>query len=101
MDALKGIDHSIDQSVVSEHSSGKTQKSPVTSFADTLKNYYYEVDSLKKDADSKMQDFAVGENSNIHEIMIATEKASLSFKLLVQIRNKLLEAYQEISRMGI
>jgi flagellar hook-basal body complex protein FliE len=46
------------------------------------------------------EDFAIGKNNNIHEVMIAAEKAGLSLKFLMQIRNKLLDAYQEIMRMS-
>ena len=53
-----------------------------------------------KETDRKMEDFAVGKQYNLHEIMIASEKADLSFRFLLQIRNKLLEAYQEIMRMN-
>ena len=52
-----------------------------------------------KEADQKVREFAVGEKQGLHEIMIASEKAGISFKLLLQIRNKLLEAYREIMRM--
>ena len=46
-----------------------------------------------------MAEFAVGERQNLHEIMITSEKAGISFKLLMEIRNNLLEAYKEIMRM--
>ena len=68
-------------------------------FLKTLKSFYCQVDEQIKEADQKTAEFAVGNIHDIHEIMIASEKAGLSFKLLLQIRNKLLEAYQEIMRM--
>lgn len=68
-------------------------------FADTLKAFYNHVDDQLKTADQKTAEFAVGKNHDIHEVMVASEKAGLSFKLLMQVRNKLLEAYQEIMRM--
>jgi flagellar hook-basal body complex protein FliE len=52
-------------------------------------------------ADGKMEEFAVGKRSDLHEVVVATEKADISFKLLLQVRNKLLEAYQEIMRMQV
>lgn len=69
------------------------------SFADTLKAFTLRVDDQLKEADRKTQEFAVGKNRNMHEVMIASEKANISFRLLLQIRNKLMEAYQEIMRM--
>ena len=68
-------------------------------FQETLKSFYDHVDRQLKEADQMVGEFAVGKRHDIHEIMIATEKAGLSFKLLLQIRNKFLEAYQEIMRM--
>jgi flagellar hook-basal body complex protein FliE len=66
---------------------------------DTLKSFTGEVDQEIKGANRKTEEFAVGKEYDLHEIMIASEKADLSFRLLLQIRNKLLDAYQEIMRM--
>lgn len=69
------------------------------SFQDTLTSFVEEVDAELKQADRMTGEFAVGKRHSLHEIMIASEKAGISFKLLMSIRNKLLEAYQEIMRM--
>lgn len=69
------------------------------SFVDTLKTFYEQVDGQMREADQKTAEFAVGKNYDLHEVIIATEKADLSFRLLNQIRNKVLDAYQEIMRM--
>lgn len=74
-------------------------QSEATGFEDTLKNYIHRVDRQLKEAGDLQVDFAVGNRHDIHEVMIATEKAGISFRLLMQIRNKLLEAYQEVIRM--
>jgi flagellar hook-basal body complex protein FliE len=68
-------------------------------FMDAFRSYCLHVDRELKVADQKVAEFAVGNRHDIHEIMIATEKAALSFSLLMKIRNKLLEAYQEVMRM--
>jgi flagellar hook-basal body complex protein FliE len=52
-------------------------------------------------ADHDMQKLAVGAAGNLHEVMIHMEEARLSFQLLAQVRNKLLEAYQEVMRMPV
>jgi flagellar hook-basal body complex protein FliE len=70
-----------------------------TGFQDTLKTYIHQVDKELKQAGDRQLEFAVGRRHDLHEVMIATEKAGISFRLLVQIRNKLLEAYQEVMRM--
>jgi flagellar hook-basal body complex protein FliE len=70
-------------------------------FVQTLKNAIGSVDSLQKDSDLKMQMLATGQNTNIHETMIAAEKADVALRLMVQVRNKIIEAYQEIMRMQV
>ncbi|MFO7783461.1 MAG: flagellar hook-basal body complex protein FliE [Thermodesulfobacteriota bacterium] len=70
------------------------------SFHDTLESFVRQVNTQMNDADRKAAEFAVGKGQGIHEVMIASEKAGISFKLLMEIRNKLLDAYQEIMRMS-
>lgn len=52
-------------------------------------------------ADKDVQKLAVDEAANLHEVMIHLEEARLSFQLLAQVRNKLLDAYQEVMRMQV
>jgi len=68
---------------------------------DTLKESLAQVDGLKKDASISMDKLTTGGNQEIHQTMIAIEKADVSFKLMMQVRNKILSAYEEISRMQI
>ena len=71
-----------------------------SSFQNTLTEFVTSVDKQLKESDKLTEDFATGKNNNIHEVMIAAEKADLSLRFLLQIRNKLLDAYQEITRMN-
>ena len=68
-------------------------------FGKLLKEAVAEVNKLQMEAGEAMQKLAVGEGEGIHETMIAMEKAGLSFKMMMQVRNKVLAAYQEIMRM--
>ena len=77
----------------------KKQRSGDGGFQDVLKSVVSNADNRIKEANQKAEEFAVGKKHDLHEIMIASEKADLSFRFLLQIRNKLLEAYQEIMRM--
>jgi flagellar hook-basal body complex protein FliE len=77
----------------------KNEKIKNQGFDDTLRSLISRVDSQLKEAGQKTEDFATGKSQNLHEVIIASEKAGLSLKFLIQIRNKLLEAYQEIIRM--
>jgi len=71
------------------------------SFADTLSDAVNKVNEVSREADVQMQKLATGETKNIPEVMIATEKASIAFKLLTQVRNKMIDAYQEIMKMQV
>jgi len=71
------------------------------SFGELIKNYLKEVDTQQKIADETINKFIAGEVSDVHQVMIALEKADLSLQLTIQIKNKLLEAYQEIMRMQV
>ena len=71
------------------------------SFADTLKEAVETVNTLQVTADNKMQDLATGKSSNIPEVMMAAEKADIALKLMVQVRNKMIDAYQEIMKMQV
>ncbi len=59
------------------------------------------VNDLSVQSDQMVQKLATGENRSLHETMIAVEKASISFQFMSQIRNKALEAYQEVMRMPV
>ncbi|MEK6554660.1 MAG: flagellar hook-basal body complex protein FliE [Bdellovibrionota bacterium] len=73
----------------------------VQSFADTLKSAVNSVNELSQEANVQMQKLATGETKNIPEVMIASEKASVAFKLMLQVRNKVIDAYQEIMKMQV
>ncbi|MDD5286048.1 MAG: flagellar hook-basal body complex protein FliE [Desulfuromonadaceae bacterium] len=59
------------------------------------------VNDLSVQSDKSIQALASGENKNLHEVMIAMEKASISFQFMSSVRNKALEAYQEVMRMQV
>jgi len=59
------------------------------------------VNSRQVEADELMRDFALGQNQNLHDVILAAEKADLSLQFTLQMRNKIVDAYQEIMRMQI
>ncbi len=71
------------------------------SFADTLKEAVNSVNQLSLDADSKAQALATGKTDDIAGVMIATEKADIALRAMVQVRNKIIDAYQEIMKMQV
>lgn len=70
-----------------------------------FKNFFFEkikeIDNSQKEAQKMLEALAKGENIDFSEVALAISKADLNFKLLLRIRNKVLEAYQEIMRMQI
>lgn len=71
------------------------------SFGSLLRDSLTQLDALQKQADSNVARLAMGESVDLHDVTIGLEQASLGFQLVTQVRNKLVEAYQEISRMQI
>lgn len=71
------------------------------SFGATVKNALQSVSQAEFAADAVAVDIATGGSSGVHELMTATAKAQLSVEMLVQVRNRALEAYQEVMRMQI
>ena len=70
-------------------------------FEQALEKSLHEVDQKLKGASLAQQDVAAGGETSIHEAMVAGQKANLSMRLALQIRNKALEAYQEMMRMQV
>jgi len=70
-------------------------------FKDSLAESIKSVNELQIKAHEAMSELATGKTNNIHETMIAIQKAEISFKMLTQVRNKIMAAYQEIMRMQV
>jgi len=82
-----------------------TKSSEVTgaehNFANMLTEIVGEVETQQQAADKAVQQLHAGGAKNLHEAMIAMEQADISIRFMVQVRNKALEAYQEIMRMQV
>jgi len=68
-------------------------------FMETLRGAMDQVEELQGDANAKTAALLEGNSMDLHSAMIAVEKADLSFQLMMQVRNKIVSAYQEIARM--
>ncbi|MCD6184882.1 MAG: flagellar hook-basal body complex protein FliE [Deltaproteobacteria bacterium] len=80
------------------HSESENNKS---SFGKILTDSLVEVNKLQKEADKASSDLVTGKETDIHNTMIAIEKADISFRLMMQVRNKIVAAYEEIKRMQV
>lgn len=76
-----------------------TRQAPERSFAADLKAVTSEVDSLQHEADQAMENAAVTGAENIHETMLKVEEANLSLRLMLRLRAKALDAYEQMMRM--
>jgi len=68
-------------------------------FMQTLESVVNQVNDVQSDASQKVQDLLRGNGQDLHAAMIAVEKADLSFQLMMQVRNKIIQAYQTVSQM--
>ncbi len=71
------------------------------SFMDTLREQIAEVNNLQKDAKEAMEDLMAGRREDVEGVMIATQKADTAFRMLLQVRNKVLDAYEEIKQVRV
>jgi flagellar hook-basal body complex protein FliE len=70
-------------------------------FAQTMKESILKVNDVQMQADQSIVDLTTAKNTDIHQTMIAVEKAEVTFQMMMQVRNKLISAYEEVSRMQI
>lgn len=75
--------------------------SPSVSFGDTLKQALDQVNQLEKQSSYMGELLAAGQIDNLHDVTIAGQKASIAVELTVHVRNKVVEAYQEVMRMQV
>jgi flagellar hook-basal body complex protein FliE len=71
------------------------------SFVATLKDALAKINEAQGQADVSVQSLLTGQSTNLHETMIALQKADVSFQLMLQVRNKIVGAYEEIMRMQL
>lgn len=79
----------------------RSQRPQSVSFGKLLQQSIDQVNRLQVEANSNINDLASGKQTDIHQTMIAVEKAEVSFELLMQIRNKVIEAYDKIMRTQV
>jgi flagellar hook-basal body complex protein FliE len=68
-------------------------------FGSVLHQAIDKVGELKNDSEKQIGDLVQGNRQDIHNVMIAVEKADVAFQLMMQVRNKIVNAYQEVSKL--
>ncbi len=78
----------------------RTGRGAGAAFADALEQAIRDVDRLQKDSEAAQAAFASGEEIDLHDVLIKIEEAELAFKTMMEVRNKLVDAYREVMRMS-
>jgi flagellar hook-basal body complex protein FliE len=68
-------------------------------FVDTLKQTLQQAQQIQNEADQKVSSLVSGQGGDIQSAMVAAEKANLSFEMVIEVRNKIVQAYQDIYNM--
>lgn len=102
----KGIDQLLSQlnatSALASGNGTSAAEAGAANFADVLKGAVNEVSSAQQGAEKLAQAFQLGQpDANIQDVMISLQKANLSFQTMVQVRNKLVAAYQDVMNMQV
>ncbi len=80
----------------------KTQaKDGAQGFGQTLDTALGNLSQMQTSSDQAMQKLAAGENVDLHQVMIASEQTDIAFRVALSLRDKLVEAYQEVMRMQV
>jgi len=89
------------ESLIKPSEAGDAGAADGASFGDFLHKMVHEANSSAQTADAKMSEVAAGRNKDLHGAVLAMEKADVDFRMLTQVRNKVIEAYREIMRMQV
>jgi flagellar hook-basal body complex protein FliE len=101
----RGWSRSVDQNFNSElgieGGKGLEESGATKSFGELLQESIGKVNSLQQEANVAMEKLASGESQNLHETLLAVEKADIAFRTMNQVRTKVIDAYREIMKMQI
>ena len=84
-----------------EKTQGVKPQEDAPSFAATLKGFLKDVNSMQIKADESIEKMAAGEITDVHQVMTTVEEANVAFNMMMEIRNKVMDAYQEVMRIRL
>lgn len=80
---------------------GGAGAAPAESFKDVLMKNIEQVNRLQQDAEMAIEDLSAGRRDDVANVLIAKQKADMAFQMLLQVRNKLVDAYEEVKQMRV
>lgn len=86
-----------DMQILGNEGAGKV----ANDFKSALSNSLSDLNSTQRNAESALETFATGGDIDVHSVMIASQKANLSMQMAMQLRNKAIQAYNEVYKMGV
>lgn len=99
--AIHTVAKAAETSAASSTAAAGNTNSEVSGFSDLLAGMVGEANNQQLTADVAMQKLVTGEESNVQDVALAMAKADISFQFVMEIRNRLIDSYQEIMRMQV
>ena len=81
--------------------SGGPDQAEGASFKDALMKQLDQVNRLQQDAETAIEDVVAGKRDDLDNVMIAKQKADIAFQMLLQVRNQMMDAYEEIKQIRV
>jgi flagellar hook-basal body complex protein FliE len=91
--------NTVDAASASKNLAGTAPSSNVAGFSDLMQGFLHRTNSAQVVAENAIQDFATGKNDNIQQVVLAMANADMTFKFFLEIRNKVIDSYNELMRM--
>ena len=99
--SIEHIQHLPNDPQITNALNANEEKAEKGGFGKILKEYISDVNAMQQDMDNSIEDLATGKVQDLHQVMIAVEKADVSFRLMMEVRNKLVKAYEEVMKMQV
>lgn len=96
--AINNVNALLSPDILKDKASALQSSSAGDAFAQSLKSAMNDVNDMQETSEKAMSDIATGQVKDLHQAALAIDKAEISMKLMLEVRNKALNAYQQISR---
>jgi flagellar hook-basal body complex protein FliE len=101
MDRINSVGPIQDSGSIGKIAGSGAQKAGDVSFKDVMKNFLSDVNEMQNKADESIQKMVAGEITDVHQVMSTVEEANTAFNMMMEIRNKVMDAYQELMRVRL